>query len=115
MKITFSFFVIMILTIMITNVILMISKKNKINMYKSSAFECGFMNLSSPRKSFSIQFFMISIIFLIFDTEISIMLPMTYMKIMKFNEWMYSSISIMFIITLGLYTEWNQGLIEWKL
>nr|YP_010990597.1 NADH dehydrogenase subunit 3 [Nisia atrovenosa]WOW98924.1 NADH dehydrogenase subunit 3 [Nisia atrovenosa] len=110
----YSCMIISLLTFLIILILTMISKKMKINFYKSSPFECGFMNMSSPRKSFSINFFFIAIMFLIFDTEISIILPFMYMKMLKMNECILSFILIMLTISLGLYMEWNQGLIEWK-
>uniref|UniRef100_A0AB38XYG0 NADH-ubiquinone oxidoreductase chain 3 n=1 Tax=Metanigrus guttatus TaxID=3038047 RepID=A0AB38XYG0_9HEMI len=102
--------IVMFLSIMIS----LITKKTKPEMNKSSPFECGFSPLSSPRKSFSIQFFFIALIFLIFDIEISIIIPMILMKYVSMKQWMLTSILILFILILGLLNEWNQGMLEWK-
>nr|QDC34249.1 NADH dehydrogenase subunit 3 [Laodelphax striatellus]QDC34288.1 NADH dehydrogenase subunit 3 [Laodelphax striatellus]QDC34301.1 NADH dehydrogenase subunit 3 [Laodelphax striatellus]QDC34314.1 NADH dehydrogenase subunit 3 [Laodelphax striatellus] len=102
-----------ILTLLITASFL-ISKKSILDVNKSSPFECGFKNFSSSRMSFSIHFFMIAIIFLMFDIEIAIMLPIfVSIKIMKIYQWTIASMLITMIITYGLYHEWINGVIEW--
>nr|ASY98656.1 NADH dehydrogenase subunit 3 [Otomantis sp. JZ-2017]WRO45279.1 NADH dehydrogenase subunit 3 [Otomantis scutigera] len=96
---------------MLTN---LLSKKNIENREKNSPFECGFDPMSSSRLPFSLRFFLIAIIFLIFDVEIALILPMT---IIPFNSnmmiWTITSIMFILILMLGLYHEWNQGSLEW--
>nr|ALO76341.1 NADH deshydrogenase subunit 3 [Bolboceratex sp. BOL01] len=91
-----------------------LSKKSFMDREKSSPFECGFDPKSSPRMPFSLHFFLIAVIFLIFDVEISLLIPMVAtLKITNFYS--YLSIFSFFIIVLliGLYHEWNQGALEW--
>nr|UPL66043.1 NADH dehydrogenase subunit 3 [Arbanatus sp.] len=91
-----------------------ISNKSQKDREKSSPFECGFDPMSSPRKPFSIQFYLIGILFLIFDVEIAIILPMIIL--MKMNSmWNWCMIMSMFmtILILGLYHEWYNGALEW--
>nr|YP_009469776.1 NADH dehydrogenase subunit 3 [Eomantis yunnanensis]AVE15769.1 NADH dehydrogenase subunit 3 [Eomantis yunnanensis] len=89
----------------------LLSKKNIEDREKSSPFECGFDPISSSRLPFSLRFFLIAIIFLIFDVEIALILPMT---IIPFNSnitiWSLTSILFLFILTIGLYHEWNQSI-----
>nr|QBZ38140.1 NADH dehydrogenase subunit 3 [Muirodelphax atratus] len=104
----------MMLTLLIT-ISFLISKKSILDMNKSSPFECGFQNFTSSRMSFSIHFFMIAIIFLMFDIEIAIMLPIFIsIKMMKMYQWAIASTLITLIITYGLYHEWMNGVIEWS-
>nr|YP_010044608.1 NADH dehydrogenase subunit 3 [Dorcus koreanus]QPF24631.1 NADH dehydrogenase subunit 3 [Dorcus koreanus] len=91
-----------------------LSKKTYIDREKSSPFECGFDPKSSPRLPFSLQFFLIALIFLIFDVEIALLIPL--ISILKISSTLYFwSIAAFFIFILlaGLYHEWNQGALEW--
>nr|QBZ38101.1 NADH dehydrogenase subunit 3 [Cemus sauteri] len=93
-----------------------LSKKSILDMNKTSPFECGFSNFTSPRMSFSIHFFMIAIIFLMFDIELALMLPMFIsIKMMNLTSWFLASWLISLIITYGLYHEWTNGVIEWSM
>nr|QID48476.1 NADH dehydrogenase subunit 3 [Eucriotettix oculatus]QPK42093.1 NADH dehydrogenase subunit 3 [Eucriotettix oculatus] len=92
----------------------MISKKTIYDREKLSPFECGFNPQTHPRLPFSIQFFMISMLFLIFDIEIALMLPMIpIMKTSMMSLWWVSSSMFILILVMGLYYEWNQGMLKW--
>nr|QNH82860.1 NADH dehydrogenase subunit 3 [Suhpalacsa sp. XXL-2020] len=91
-----------------------LSKKSFHDREKNSPFECGFDPKCSARMPFSLHFFLIAIIFLIFDVEIALILPI--IVIMKFSNlmvWMTTSMFFLFILLLGLFHEWNQGALEW--
>nr|YP_003204894.1 NADH dehydrogenase subunit 3 [Mordella atrata]ACO92583.1 NADH dehydrogenase subunit 3 [Mordella atrata] len=102
-----------ILMVMITLVNL-ISKKTFSDREKSSPFECGFDPKSLTRLPFSLQFFLIAVIFLIFDVEITLLLPMI-ISLKHVNILNFSYIFIFFILILlaGLYHEWNQNALTW--
>nr|ASR18174.1 NADH dehydrogenase subunit 3 [Tricentrus sp. EMHAU-15041605] len=103
------------ITTMIITLIIMLSKKSIIDMHKSSPFECGFNSMSKKRMPFSIHFFMIAIIFLIFDVEIVIILPMiTTMKFSMLKYWGLTCMFFLLIILMGLYYEWMNGLLNWS-
>nr|YP_010271137.1 NADH dehydrogenase subunit 3 [Anchon yunnanense]UKB86902.1 NADH dehydrogenase subunit 3 [Anchon yunnanense] len=109
-----SMITIMSLTLMITLMIMMISKKSIMELQKMSPFECGFNPMSSKRLPFSIHFFMIAIIFLIFDVEIVIIMPMiSTMKLSLIKYWTITSVSFILILLMGLYYEWFNGLLNW--
>nr|YP_009905693.1 NADH dehydrogenase subunit 3 [Ctenocephalides felis]QLI54053.1 NADH dehydrogenase subunit 3 [Ctenocephalides felis]QUO98913.1 NADH dehydrogenase subunit 3 [Ctenocephalides felis felis]QXG83123.1 NADH dehydrogenase subunit 3 [Ctenocephalides felis felis] len=93
----------------------LISMKSNYDLEKNSPFECGFDPMSSSRMPFSLHFFLIAIIFLIFDIEIALLLPMInlYSISMKFY-WMSTSIFFIMILLLGLFHEWNQGMLKWN-
>nr|YP_009261946.1 NADH dehydrogenase subunit 3 [Symplecta hybrida]AMN09061.1 NADH dehydrogenase subunit 3 [Symplecta hybrida] len=93
-----------------------LSKKSINDREKSSPFECGFDPKSSSRLPFSLRFFLIAIIFLIFDVEIALILPMV--MIINFSNiitWMLTSIFFIIILLIGLYHEWNQGALNWSM
>nr|YP_009485688.1 NADH dehydrogenase subunit 3 [Carbula sinica]AVZ00825.1 NADH dehydrogenase subunit 3 [Carbula sinica] len=92
----------------------MISKSSKKDQEKLSPFECGFDPKSSARTPFSIQFFLIAILFLIFDIEIAIMLPVILTMNISMNwMWLITIMMFILILILGLYHEWNNGVLEW--
>nr|YP_010392984.1 NADH dehydrogenase subunit 3 [Tipula aestiva]UPX88785.1 NADH dehydrogenase subunit 3 [Tipula aestiva] len=106
---------IMMISLIIMMLASILSKKAFKDREKCSPFECGFDPKSMPRLPFSLRFFLITIIFLIFDVEIALILPMI-MVINYSNLIMWTSTSIIFILILliGLYHEWNQGSLNWS-
>nr|YP_010043008.1 NADH dehydrogenase subunit 3 [Dineutus mellyi]QPC56768.1 NADH dehydrogenase subunit 3 [Dineutus mellyi] len=92
----------------------LLSKKTFMDREKNSPFECGFDPKNSARLPFSLQFFLIAVIFLIFDVEIALLLPMIMiMKTSNFMMMMSISFFFIFILLIGLYHEWNQGALNW--
>nr|QRV62387.1 NADH dehydrogenase subunit 3 [Deronectes doriae] len=111
---------IMILTMTITILMMMmasmLSKKTFMDREKNSPFECGFDPINSTRLPFSLQFFLIAVIFLIFDVEIALLLPMIIInKISNLKILLITSFFFIFILLMGLYHEWNQGALNWKI
>nr|YP_009740556.1 NADH dehydrogenase subunit 3 [Paratonkinacris vittifemoralis]QID03518.1 NADH dehydrogenase subunit 3 [Paratonkinacris vittifemoralis] len=105
-----SFIVPMIVMILAT----MLSKKLINDREKSSPFECGFDPKSSARMPFSLQFFLIAVIFLIFDVEIALILPIVIiLKTSNIMIWTMSTMFFILILLMGLYHEWNQGALQW--
>nr|YP_009915372.1 NADH dehydrogenase subunit 3 [Nysius fuscovittatus]QLF99805.1 NADH dehydrogenase subunit 3 [Nysius fuscovittatus] len=114
-KILISLTLAMIISMSLMIMCTIISKTMSMDREKMSPFECGFDPKSSARMPFSIQFFLIAVLFLIFDIEIAIIMPM--MITMKTSNLMMWTMTIsMFIITLtlGLYYEWKTNMLEWS-
>nr|AXS66314.1 NADH dehydrogenase subunit 3 [Cucujoidea sp. 10 KM-2017] len=116
----FYLLVFSLIIIFISNILMILanilSKKTFKDREKNSPFECGFDPKNSARLPFSMQFFLIAIIFLIFDVEITLLLP--FMMTLKTSNLMNFSILLIFfimILLIGLYHEWNQGALNWKL
>nr|YP_010180336.1 NADH dehydrogenase subunit 3 [Oenopia sauzeti]QVD39755.1 NADH dehydrogenase subunit 3 [Oenopia sauzeti] len=116
----FMIFMLITLIFIIMNLLmliaLIINKKTFKDREKNSPFECGFDPKNSARLPFSIHFFLIALIFLIFDVEITLIIPFIY--ILKMNKFIMVSFMISFfilILLMGLYHEWNQGALNWKL
>nr|YP_010310393.1 NADH dehydrogenase subunit 3 [Melanacanthus marginatus]UMY75928.1 NADH dehydrogenase subunit 3 [Melanacanthus marginatus] len=91
-----------------------ISKTTILDREKMSPFECGFDPKSSARTPFSLQFFLIAILFLIFDIEIAIILPMIItMKTSNIMSWMITMMVFITVLIIGLYYEWKNGMLDW--
>nr|YP_010292309.1 NADH dehydrogenase subunit 3 [Poecilobdella javanica]ULO25933.1 NADH dehydrogenase subunit 3 [Poecilobdella javanica] len=85
--------------------------KVNLSYQKMSPFECGFDNKNTARLPFSTRFFLLGLIFIIFDIEVVLLLPMPLLDL--FN---YSMIYIIFILALlfiGLIHEWKEGSLDW--
>nr|YP_009567864.1 NADH dehydrogenase subunit 3 [Xenogryllus marmoratus]QBF03783.1 NADH dehydrogenase subunit 3 [Xenogryllus marmoratus] len=113
------FMLMMMIIIMTLTIILMMSsmflaKKTITDREKSSPFECGFDPKSSSRLPFSLRFFLIAVIFLIFDVEIALIMPIIItMNYSNPTSWLLTMTFFMMILLLGLYHEWYQGALDW--
>nr|ABD63928.1 NADH dehydrogenase subunit 3 [Stachyris plateni] len=81
---------------------------------KLSPYECGFDPLGSARLPFSIRFFLVAILFLLFDLEIALLLPLPWATQLQnpIITLIWAS-TLILILTLGLIYEWAQGGLEW--
>nr|YP_011002221.1 NADH dehydrogenase subunit 3 [Picromerus viridipunctatus]WPO01482.1 NADH dehydrogenase subunit 3 [Picromerus viridipunctatus] len=104
----------MIISIMMMTLCTLISKTSSKDREKMSPFECGFDPKSSARSPFSIQFFLIAVLFLIFDIEIAIIIPVLItMKWSLTSTWIGTILMFVIVLIMGLYHEWNNGVLEW--
>ena len=78
------------------------------NREKLTSYECGFDPFGSFGQPFSIKFFLVAILFLIFDVEVVLLLPWSILPIVNYQ------IVVLFlvILTLGLIYEWLRGGLE---
>nr|YP_009239849.1 NADH dehydrogenase subunit 3 [Faxonius rusticus]AMN14364.1 NADH dehydrogenase subunit 3 [Faxonius rusticus] len=92
----------------------LLSKKMVIDREKSSPFECGFDPKGSARLPFSLRFFLVAVIFLIFDVEITLLMPLAYILMLtNIFTWLCTGLSFLLILFVGLYYEWSKGALEW--
>lgn len=81
---------------------------------KNSSFECGFDSILTSRVPFSIQFFLLAVLFLIFDVEIVLLIPLPL--VLFFSSWengIFFSFFFLVILFLGLFHEWKEGSLNW--
>nr|YP_007317474.1 NADH dehydrogenase subunit 3 [Psettodes erumei]ACL79266.1 NADH dehydrogenase subunit 3 [Psettodes erumei]BAP58997.1 NADH dehydrogenase subunit 3 [Psettodes cf. erumei MAC-2104]BBU26261.1 NADH dehydrogenase subunit 3 [Psettodes erumei] len=81
---------------------------------KLSPYECGFDPLGTARLPFSLRFFLVAILFLLFDLEIALLLPLPWGDQLSFplHTFLWAS-TILILLTAGLIYEWIQGGLEW--
>ncbi len=80
---------------------------------KLSAYECGFNAFDDARMKFDVRFYLISILFIIFDLEVSFLFPWAaaFGEIGTFGFW--SMMVFLGVLTIGFVYEWKKGALEW--
>nr|YP_008854828.1 NADH dehydrogenase subunit 3 [Cherax glaber]AHA59417.1 NADH dehydrogenase subunit 3 [Cherax glaber] len=114
-----TIYMIVLMTLIITTLIMLLSsvlsKKTVLDREKMSPFECGFDPKTSARLPFSLRFFLIAVIFLIFDVEITLLLPLASVTpFTNIFSWSFSGLFFLIILLFGLYFEWQKGALEWS-
>ena len=81
---------------------------------KVSAYECGFNAFDDARMKFDVRFYLVSILFIIFDLEIAFLFPwaVAFQDISMIGFW--SMIVFLGILTVGFAYEWKKGALEWE-
>lgn len=81
---------------------------------KISPYECGFEPFQDARKEFDVRFYLVSILFIIFDLEVIFLFPwaITLSKIGALG--FYSMMLFLALLTIGFIYEWKKGALEWE-
>ena len=81
---------------------------------KLSAYECGFEAFYDDRGRFDVRFYLVAILFIIFDLEVAFLFPwgITLGKIGLFGFW--SMMIFLTVLTIGFIYEWKKGALEWE-
>jgi NADH-quinone oxidoreductase subunit A len=81
---------------------------------KNSAYECGFDPFEDSRHNFDVRFYLVAILFIIFDLEVAFLFPwaITLGDIGAFGFW--SMMVFLGILTVGFIYEWRKGALEWE-
>ena len=85
---------------------------------KLSSYECGFNAFDDARMKFDVRFYLVSILFIIFDLEVAFLFPwaVTLMKlpatVSHFAFW--SMMAFLGVLTVGFIYEWKKGALEWE-
>ena len=81
---------------------------------KLSAYECGFEAFDNARIEFDVRFYLVAILFIIFDLEIAFLFPWAIslgnIGLLGF----YSMMAFLFILTIGFIYEWKKGALDWE-
>ena len=81
---------------------------------KLSAYECGFEPFSDSRMEFDVRFYLVAILFIIFDLEIAFLSPWA-ISLGSLGLLGFSSMMIfLFILTVGFIYEWKKGALDWE-
>tara|TARA_A100000164_G_C21852573_1_gene745769 strand:+ start:69 stop:437 length:369 start_codon:yes stop_codon:yes gene_type:complete len=81
---------------------------------KLSAYECGFEPFNDSRMEFDVRFYLVAILFIIFDLEIAFLFPWA-ISLGKIGLYGYISMLVfLFILTIGFIYEWKKGALDWE-
>jgi NADH-quinone oxidoreductase subunit A len=80
---------------------------------KLSAYECGFNAFDDARMKFDVRFYLVSILFIIFDLEVAFLFPwaISLKEVGLFGFW--SMMVFLGVLTIGFIYEWRKGALEW--
>lgn len=91
----------------------LIAKKSTLEREKPSPFECGFDPKETARLPFSLRFYLVALIFLIFDVEITLILPIPVVSAaINSNSLAFLASFFLFILIIGTFHEWNEGALD---
>ncbi len=88
--------------------------RQKPNSEKLSAYECGFEAFEDARGRFDVRFYLVAILFIIFDLEVAFLFPwaISLGRIGEFGFW--SMVIFLGVLTVGFIYEWKKGALEWE-
>ncbi|HVV93418.1 MAG TPA: NADH-quinone oxidoreductase subunit A [Hyphomicrobiales bacterium] len=80
---------------------------------KLSAYECGFDAFGDARMKFDVRYYLVAILFIIFDLEVAFLVPwaVSFGKVGVFGFW--SMVVFLGVLTVGFVYEWKKGALEW--
>lgn len=81
---------------------------------KLSAYECGFDAFTDARNKFDVRFYLVTLLFIIFDLEIAFLFPwaISLKEIGLFGFW--SMMTFLGVLTVGFIYEWKKGALDWE-
>jgi len=80
---------------------------------KLSAYECGFNAFDDARMKFDVRFYLVSLLFIVFDLEVAFLFPwaVAFKEVGVFGFW--SMMIFLGVLTIGFIYEWTKGALEW--
>jgi len=104
--------VIIVLVIAIFSISYMLKARNY-NWEKISAYECGFQAFEDARSRFDVKYYLVGILFIIFDVEIIFLFPWSLYIDGLFLEGVVSMIIFLYVLIVGFIYEWRKGALDW--
>ena len=112
----FSIFLFLVFSIVLSTIIFFLSflVSSKLDdAEKLTAYECGFNPFSDSRTEFDVKFYIVAILFLIFDLEILFLFPFSVcLDIIPLSSF-YFMLLVLFVLTVGFFYEWKKGALDW--
>nr|ACU81237.1 NADH dehydrogenase subunit 3 [Mytilus trossulus] len=103
-----------LVSFLFTSVFMALGEKRGLDREKCSPYECGFEPIGSARSSFSIRFFLVAVLFVVFDVEVVLLMPFAFMFYHgKSVLGVLTCMVFLFILFVGLFHECREGSLEW--
>lgn len=83
------------------------------NEAKNSPYECGFSAFEDARLKFDVRFYLVAILFIIFDLEITFLFPWSIMLNYLGSFGFWSMMYFLFVLIIGFIFEWQKGALDW--
>ena len=113
LKLAFLFLFLGFLSIIIFFLPYFLAQK-KISKEKLSSYECGFNPFSDTRNEFDVKFFLVGILFMIFDLELTFLFPFL-VSINKLDSLGLTTAYIfILVLSVGFFYEWKKGALDWR-
>jgi len=100
------------LSIVITIVPFIVAKRRP-DSEKLSPYECGFEGVGPVRNEFDVQFYLVAILFIIFDLEVAFLFPWAVVLKQVGVAGFWSMMVFLTLLTIGFIYEWKRGALEW--
>ena len=81
---------------------------------KLSAYECGFEAFGDARRRFDVRFYLVAILFIIFDVEVAFLFPWAVSLARIGLLGFFSMLGFLAVLTVGFVYEWNKGALDWE-
>jgi NADH:ubiquinone oxidoreductase subunit 3 (subunit A) len=108
-----SLFVAFTLSFIIFSLSFLLITKNS-DLEKNSPYECGFDPFEDARNTFDVRFYLVAILFIIFDLEIAFLFPWAAVLDNIGLIGFYSMITFLILLTIGFIYEWKKGAMDWE-
>ncbi len=92
----------------------MLVGRQKPDVEKTSAYECGFEPFNDARGKFDVRFYLVAILFIIFDLEVAFLFPWAISLETIGVAGFWSMMVFLFVLTVGFIYEWKKGALEWE-
>jgi NADH-quinone oxidoreductase subunit A len=92
----------------------MLVGKRRPDAEKLSAYECGFPPFSDTRSKFDVRFYLVSILFIIFDLEVAFLFPWAISLHAIGGLGFWSMVAFLGVLTVGFVYEWKKGALDWE-
>ncbi len=92
----------------------MLVARQKPDSEKTSAYECGFDAFGDARGQFDVRFYLVAILFIIFDLEVAFLFPWAVSLGVIGKAGFWSMMGFLGVLTVGFAYEWKKGALEWE-